>query len=71
MKIDAIRTAASRTPAKVKKLSAKIPRKVTIDNLPIVAGGIGLLTPIPFASVVLFGLGKLTQIVVKKFLHKP
>ncbi len=71
MKISAIKTISVKTPAKIKKITKQIPKKVTIDNLPIVAGGIGLITPIPFASAILFAVGKLTQIAVKKFLHKP
>lgn len=73
MKILAVKNINTVQAAKsgLKKAGAKIPRKVTIDNLPVVAGTVGLITPIPFASVALFGIGKAIQIVAKKMLHKP
>lgn len=53
------------------KIISKMPRKVTLDNLPTVAGTVGLFTPIPFASVALYALGKAVQVIIKKALHKP
>ena len=70
MRIPPIRTRTVNN-LKFKNVRQKIPRKVTLDSLPIVAGTVGLFTPIPFASIALFGLGKAIQIVAKKFLHKP
>lgn len=56
---------------KLKKAGAKIPKKVTLENLPIVAGAVGLISPIPFASVTLYAIGKAIQYTAKKLLNKP
>lgn len=53
------------------KVKEKIPKKVTWNNFPAVAGAVGLLTPIPGGALVLYGLAKLIQIARKKILHKP
>ena len=53
------------------KVVDNMPRKLTWNNFPIAAGLIGLLTPIPFASAIMYGIAKVIQIVGKKFLHKP
>ncbi|MBS5804668.1 MAG: hypothetical protein KIC88_06225 [Acinetobacter sp.] len=72
MRIPAVKNFSTIQAAKtgLKKAGAKIPKKVTIDNLPVVAGTVGLLTPIPFASVALFAIGKAIQLTIKK-IHKP
>ena len=64
-------TIKKQTKTNISNIGEKIPKKVTIDNLPIITGLVGLMTPIPFASVILFGIGKIIQVTVKKFLHKP
>lgn len=51
-------------------VTKEIVKSTTIDDLPYIAGAIGLFTPIPLASPVMLGLGKIVQIMVKK-LHKP
>ena len=68
MRIPAVKNISTIQAAKtgLKKAGAKIPKKVTIDNLPVVAGTVGLLTPIPFASVALFAIGKAIQLTIKK-----
>lgn len=71
MKILPIRNIKLNPKQRAKTIISKVPRKVTLDNLPVVAGTVGLLTPIPFASVTLFALGKAVQIIIKKTLHKP
>ena len=48
----------------------KLKKETTIDDLPIIAGAVGLLTPIPFASPIMLALGKIVQVIVKS-LHKP
>lgn len=53
-----------------KGVGKKLKKETTIDDLPIIAGAIGLLSPIPFASPILLALGKVVQLVVKS-LHKP
>lgn len=49
----------------------KMPKKITWDNFPAVVGILGLFTPIPGASVALYGIAKAIQVARKKFLHKP
>ena len=53
-----------------KGIGKKFKKETTIDDLPIIAGAVGLLSPIPFASPILLVLGKIAQVVVKS-LHKP
>ncbi len=53
-----------------KGVTKEIAKATTIDDLPYIAGAIGFLTPIPLASPVMLGLGKIAQIVIKR-LHKP
>jgi len=53
-----------------KGVTKKIVKTSTVDDLPYVAGAIGLLTPIPFASPIMLALGAAAQIIIKK-LHKP
>ena len=53
-----------------KGVGKKLKKETTIDDLPIIAGAIGLLSPIPLASPILLALGKVVQLVVKS-LHKP
>lgn len=53
-----------------KGIGKKLKKETTIDDLPIIAGAVGLLSPIPFASPILLVLGKIAQVVVKS-LHKP
>ncbi len=52
------------------KVVDKMPKKLTWNNFPIAAGLVGLLTPIPFASAIMYGVAKVIQILGKKFLHK-
>ena len=52
------------------KVVDKMPKNLTWNNFPIAAGFIGLLTPIPFASAIMYGVAKVIQILGKKFLHK-
>ena len=52
------------------KVVEKMPKKLTWNNFPVAAGLVGLLTPIPFASAILYGVAKVIQILGKKFLHK-
>ena len=47
-----------------------MPKKLTWNNFPVAAGLVGLLTPIPFASAIMYGVAKVIQILGKKFLHK-
>ena len=49
----------------------KMPKKITWNNFPVVAGVLGLFTPIPGASLALYGIAKVIQIARKKILHKP
>lgn len=53
-----------------KGVTKEIVKATTIDDLPYIAGAIGLMTPIPLASPVMMGLGKIAQIIIKR-LHKP
>lgn len=53
-----------------KGIGKKLKKETTIDDLPIIAGAVGLLTPIPFASPIMLALGKIVQVIVKT-LHKP
>lgn len=53
-----------------KGIGKKLKKETTIDDLPIIAGAVGLLTPIPFASPIMLALGKIVQVIVKS-LHKP
>lgn len=53
-----------------KGVTKEIVKATTVDDLPYIAGAIGFLTPIPLASPVMLGLGKIAQIVIKR-LHKP
>lgn len=53
-----------------KGVGKKLKKETTIDDLPIIAGAVGLLTPIPFASPIMLALGKIVQVIVKS-LHKP
>lgn len=51
-------------------VTKEIVKTTTIDDLPYIAGAVGLMTPIPFASATMFILGKITQVIIKR-LHKP
>ena len=53
-----------------KGVGKKLKKETTINDLPIIAGAVGLLTPIPFASPIMLALGKVVQVIVKS-LHKP
>lgn len=53
-----------------KGVTKEIVKVTTIDDLPYIAGAIGFIAPIPFASPVMLALGKIAQIVIKR-LHKP
>lgn len=64
MRIQAVKNSIIK-PAK--NIRTKFPKKITMNNFPIVAGTVGFLTPIPFASVVLFSIAKAIQIISKKF----
>ena len=44
----------------------KLKQETTIDDLPIVAGAIGMLIPLPLASPALLALGKVVQVVAKR-----
>lgn len=48
-------------------VSKKIAKETTIEDLPIIAGAIGMLVPLPLASPVMLALGKAVQLVVKAF----
>ena len=52
------------------KVLEKMPKRLTWSNFPVAAGLVGLLTPIPFASAIMYGVAKIIQILGKKFLHK-
>ena len=52
------------------KVVEKMPKKLTWNNFPVAAGLVGLLTPIPFASAIMYGVAKVIQLLGKKFLHK-
>lgn len=73
MKITPIktRTANSLKQCNLKRVKQRIPKKVTLDNLPAVATAIGFVAPIPFGFLIFGAIGKAIQIVAKKFLHKP
>lgn len=43
----------------------QIAKNTSIDNLPVVAGALGMLFPYPLTSVVFYCLGKLAQIGIK------
>ncbi len=53
-----------------KGVTKEIVKAATIDDLPYIAGAIGIITPIPLASPVMLGLGKIAQVIIKT-LHKP
>lgn len=53
-----------------KGVTRKVIQTSSVDDLPYVAGAIGLMTPIPFASPVMLALGAAAKMVIKK-LHKP
>ena len=52
-----------------KSVSRKVAQQTTIDDLPIISGAVGMLIPLPFASLTLLILGKVAQLVIKA-LHK-
>lgn len=70
MKITPIRNISNQTIQRARNIKQRIPRRVTLDNLPTVAGTVGLFTPIPFASVAFFSIGKAIQLIAKKYRHK-
>ena len=53
-----------------KGITKEIVKVTTVNDLPYIAGAIGFLTPIPFASPIMLALGKIVQIAIKR-LHKP
>lgn len=53
-----------------KSVKKQVCKNASIDDLPIIAGAIGMLIPLPLASPILLGLGKITQVIIKS-LHKP
>ena len=48
-----------------RSVGRKIAKETTIDDLPIIAGAIGFILPIPLASPIMLGLGKVAQVLVK------
>lgn len=50
-----------------KGVTKKVLRETTIDDLPIIAGAVGMFVPLPLASPIMLGLGKTVQLVVKAF----
>lgn len=48
-----------------RSVGRKIARETTIDDLPIIAGAIGFILPIPLASPIMLGLGKVAQVLAK------
>ena len=46
-------------------VTRKIAKETTIDDLPIIAGAVGFLVPIPLASPIMLGLGIVAQAAVK------
>lgn len=53
-----------------KSVGKKIKKQTNLDDLPIISGAIGMLLPIPFASVIMLAAGKIVQVLAKA-LHKP
>lgn len=45
-------------------VSKEVFKSASIDDLPPIAGLLGLCTPIPFASVAMYALGKVVQVAV-------
>lgn len=55
-----------------KSVKRKVLKGTTIDDLPIIAGALGMFVPLPLASPLMLAAGKIIQIAVKKVrLHKP
>lgn len=55
-----------------KSVKRKVLKGTTIDDLPIIAGALGMFVPLPLASPLMLAAGKVIQIAVKKVrLHKP
>ena len=50
-----------------KGLGKQLAKTTTVDNLPIVAGAVGMIVPYPFMSVLFYCLGKLVQIGIKSY----
>ncbi len=46
-------------------VTRKIAKETTINDLPIIAGAIGFLVPLPLASPIMLGLGIVGQVAVK------
>lgn len=44
----------------------KLKQETTINDLPIIAGAIGMLIPLPLASPTLLVLGKVVQVITKR-----
>ena len=50
-----------------KSVGRKLKKETTIDDLPIIAGAIGMLLPLPLASPVMLVLGKIVQLLAKNY----
>ena len=48
-------------------MGKQLARTTTVDNLPVIAGALGMLVPYPLTSVIFYCLGKLAQIGIKSF----
>ena len=53
-----------------KGVSKELYKNSSINDIPYIAAALGLLTPFPLASPVMFCIGKFIQICAKK-LHNP
>ena len=53
-----------------KSVTKEIIKATSVEDLPYIASAIGFMTPIPLASPIMMGLGKIAQIIIKR-LHKP
>ena len=49
-----------------RSVGRELKQETTIDDLPIVAGAIGMLIPLPLASPALLALGKVVQVITKQ-----
>jgi len=50
-----------------KSVGKKVAKETTLENLPVVAGAIGMLIPYPLTSVIFYIAGKIIQIGVKSY----
>jgi len=48
-----------------KSIAAKITKNTTADELPYLAGALGMLIPLPFASPILMGVGLVAKYIAK------